>query len=122
MNPTTAADSWEVRLYETLEGRVPVLEFLIGLPARHRAKVRQAIGRLEVFGPRLGFPDTSAVKGAPFRELRTRFAGQQYRILYLRDSDTFVLFTGFHKTGTRDLDRAVREAEMYLSDYRGRQG
>ena len=122
MNPATAADSWEVRLYETLEGRIPVLDFLIGLPARHRAKVRQAIGRLEVFGPGLGFPDTSAVKGAPFRELRTRFAGQQYRILYLRDSDTFVLFTGFHKTGTRDLDRAVREAETYLSDYRGRQG
>lgn len=122
MNPATAADSWEVRLYETLEGRVPVLEFLIGLPARHRAKVRQAIGRLEVFGPRLGFPDTSAVKGAPFRELRTRFAGQQYRILYVQDSDTFVLFTGFHKTDTRDLDRAVREAERYLSDYEGRQG
>ena len=121
MNPAGAGnEAWEVRLYETLAGRVPVIEFLIGLPTRHRAKVRQAIGRLEVFGPRLGFPDTSAVKGSEFRELRTRFAGQQYRVLYLQDSNGFVLFTGFHKTGDRDLDHAVSEAERYLADYRAR--
>jgi hypothetical protein len=82
---------------------------LTDLPARHRAKVRQAVERLELFGPRLGFPDSSAVKGTPFRELRTRFAGQQYRVLYLQDGDAFVLFVGFHKTSDRDLERAVRE-------------
>jgi hypothetical protein len=79
--------------------------------------VRQAIERLELFGPRLGFPDSSAVKGTPFRELRTRFAGEQYRVLYLQDGDAFVLFVGFHKTSDRDLDRAVREAEKHLTDY-----
>ena len=117
---TGTGGRWEVTLYETLEGRTPVLEFLVGLPVRHRAKLRQAIGRLELFGPNLGFPDTSSVRGAPFRELRTRFAGQQYRILYLQDSAAFVLFTGFHKKSNRDLERAVREATTYLSDYRAR--
>lgn len=97
-----------------------MLEFLVGLPPRHRAKVRQAIGRLEAFGPRLGFPDTSAVKDTPFRELRTRLAGQQYRILYVQDSTAFVLFTGFHKTSARDLRDAVRASETYLRDYRSR--
>jgi hypothetical protein len=115
-----ADERWEVRLYETPAGRTPVLDFLLGLPAKHRAKVRQAIGRLEIFGPGLGFPDTSAVKDTPFRELRTRFAGQQYRILYLQDSNAFVLFTGFHKTSAHDLGHAVREAEKYLSDDRSR--
>ena len=110
--------TWEVRLYQTPEGQMPVLEFLTRLPAKHRAKVRQAIGRLETFGPRLGFPDTSDVKNTPFRELRTRFAGQQYRVLYVQDADTFVLFAGLHKTSDRDLARAVREAEGYLADYR----
>jgi hypothetical protein len=114
-------ERWEVRLYETPQGRTPVLDFLTGLPARHRAKVRQGIERLELFGPRLGFPDSSAVKGAPFRELRTRFAGQQYRVLYLQDGDAFVLFVGFHKTSDRDLERAVREAEKHLADYRSEQ-
>src|SRR5215207_1950844 len=84
------SERWEVKLYETPRGRTPVLDFLTNLPARHRAKVRQAIERLELFGPRLGFPDSSAVKGTPFRELRTRFAGQQYRIVYLQDGDAFV--------------------------------
>jgi hypothetical protein len=111
-------ERWEVRLYETPRGRTPVLDFLMNVPARHRAKVRQAIERFELFGPRLGFPDSSAVKGTPFRELRTRFAGQQYRVLYHQDGDAFVLFVGFHKTSDRDLERAVREAEKHLADYR----
>jgi hypothetical protein len=111
------SERWEVRLYETPRGRTPVLDFLSGLPARHRAKVRQAIERLELFGPRLGFPDSSAVKGTPFRELRTRFAGQQYRVLYLQDGDAFILFLGFHKTSECDLERAVREAERHLAEY-----
>lgn len=115
------SDSWEVRLYETPQGRTPVLEFLTGLPARHRAKVRQAIERLELFGPRLGFPDSSAVKGTRFHELRTRFARQQYRVLYLQDGDAFVLFVGFHKTSDRDLERAVREAEKHRTHYRSDQ-
>ena len=78
----------------------------------------EAIGRLELFGPRLGFPDSSDVKNTPFRELRTRFAGQQYRVLYVQDGNAFVLFTSFHKTSDRDFARAVRDAEKYLADYR----
>ena len=118
MDPVTADEAWEVKLYETPGGRTPLLDFLMGLPPKHRAKVRQAIGRLELFGPRLGFPDTSDVKNAPFRELRTRFAGQQYRVLYVQEGDTFVLFAGFHKRSDRDLAQAVREAERHLADYR----
>lgn len=114
----TVDKTWEVRLYQTPKGQTPVVEFLMRLPAKHRAKVRQAIGRLEIFGPRLGFPDTSNVKNTSFRELRTRFAGQQYRVLYVQDADTFVLFAGFHKTSDRDLAQAVQEAEGYLVDYR----
>jgi hypothetical protein len=117
----TTSERWEVRLYETPQGRTPVLDFVTALPARHSAKVRQAIERLELFGPRLGFPDSSAVKGTAFRELRTRFAGQQYRVLYVQDGTTFVLFVGFHKTSDRDLDRALREAEKHLTDYRSEQ-
>lgn len=84
-------ETWEVRYYEAPDGIAPVLDFLLSLPAKHRAKVVQAIGRLEVFGPRLRFPDTSDVKDAAFRELRTRFAGQQYRVLYVQDGQAFIL-------------------------------
>lgn len=36
----------------------------------------------------------------------------------VQDGDVFVLFTGFHKTSDRDLERAVRDAEKYLADCR----
>lgn len=110
--------AWEVTYYETPDGSSPLVGFLLGLPPKHRAKVRQAIERLAIFGPRLGFPDTSDVRGTPFRELRTRFAGQQYRVLYVQDAESFIVFVGFHKTSDRDLDGAVREAQKYLDDFR----
>jgi phage-related protein len=94
-----ADETWEVKLYETPEGRTPVLEFLLSLPAKHRAKVRQAIVGLSS-SDRGSASDSSDVKNTPFRELRTRFAGQQYRFLYVQDGDAFVLFTSFHKTAT----------------------
>jgi len=109
---------WDVRYFEESDGRVPFFEFTSGLPSRHQAKVRQVLERLAIFGPRLGYPDTSHVRGTPFRELRTRFAGQQYRALYVQDTDAFIVFVGFHKTSERDLDRAIREARRHLDDYR----
>ena len=112
-----SGERWEVVYYETADGRAPLLDFLLALPPKHREKVGQAIERLAIFGPRLGFPDTSDVRGTPFRELRTQFAGQQYRVLYVRDRDAFIVFAGFHKTSDRDLDRAVREAQKYLDDF-----
>ncbi len=109
---------WEVRYYVRPDGSAPIDEFLQGLPPRHRAKILRAIERLQTFGPSLAFPDTSQVKGTELRELRTRFSGQQYRLLYLREKDLFVLFVGFHKTHARDLVAAVRKAERHLADYR----
>lgn len=109
---------WEVAYFETSDGRAPVRDFLLSLPPKHRAKVRLAIGRLELFGPRLGFPDTSHVRGTTLRELRTRFAGAQYRVLYVQDRETFVLIVGFRKTSDRDLAVAVREAEKHLESLR----
>ena len=114
----TSTRPWRVSYYETPDGRSPLLDFLLTIPPKPREKVAQAIARLAIFGPGLGFPDTSDVKGTPFRELRTRFAGQQYRVLYVQDGDTFIAFVGFRKTSDRDLDRAVRAARKHLNDYR----
>lgn len=77
-----------------------------------------ALERLQTFGPDLGAPHTSRVLGTPFRELRTTFAGQQYRVLYIQDNDEFIVFNAFHKTSDKDLSRAVREAEKFLEEYR----
>ncbi|MGH3102531.1 MAG: type II toxin-antitoxin system RelE/ParE family toxin [Gaiellaceae bacterium] len=96
----------------------PVAEFLENQQPKHRAKVLLAIDRIREFGPHLPFPHSSHVKDSEFRELRTSFAGQQFRVLYIRDGDEFVLFEAFHKTSHADLGKALRGAERYLEDYR----
>lgn len=74
------------------------------------------LGLLESFGPELPFPHSSDVSGTAFRELRTTFAGQQYRVLYEREGDAFVAYVAFHKTSDSDLDRGVREADRYREE------
>lgn len=111
-------ETWEVRLYQTPEGRTPVLHFLQDLPAKHRAKVRQAIGRLELFGPRLGFPDSSDVKDTPFRELRTRFAGQQYRSCMCRTATCSCSSRAFTRRATAISSERLATQKKYLADYR----
>lgn len=78
--------------------------------------MRRVIELLETFGPGLPFPHASDVTGSVFRELRTSFAGQQYRMLYERVGDAFIAYVAFHKTSDRNLDQAVREANRYRQE------
>lgn len=102
---------WNVALYETNAGDCPVEEFIDGLPERHAHKVRRVIALLEQFGLQLPFPHSSNVTGSEFQELRTTYAGRQYRVLYERVDDEFVAYVAFHKSSDRDLSRAVRQAD-----------
>ena len=58
---------------------------------------------LETFGPNLGFPHSSGVKGSKhnhLRELRTQHAGRPFRTLYAFDPlRTAILLVGGDKTG-----------------------
>lgn len=107
---------WEVQLYETRSGECQVEDFIDGLPERHARKVRRVIKLLETFGPHLPFPHSSDVTGTAFRELRTTFDGQRYRVLYERVGDRFVAYVAFHKTSDRDLGQAVRQADRYREE------
>ena len=52
----------------------------------------RAVEKLEAFGPQLGHPHTSAVRGAPrLRELRPRAGRSPWRALYRRVGDVFVI-------------------------------
>ena len=95
-----------------------VAQFLRSLPPKHAAKVRHLVGRLALFGPNLPFPSSSHLDG-PFRELRTSFAGQQYRVIYARKADTFYLLAAFQKTSDRDLPAAIRRARAAWTHLEG---
>ncbi len=72
---------------EAVEGR-------LALSATQRNALLHAVGKLEAFGPQLGFPHTSAVQGHPgLRELRPRAGRSPWRALYQRVGDVFVIAT-----------------------------
>ncbi len=64
----------------------------MALPATERHALLHAVEKLEVFGPLLTFPHTSAVQGfAGLRELRPRAGRSPWRAMYQRVGDVFVI-------------------------------
>ena len=69
--------------------------------------------KLEAYGPLLGYPHTSAVRGtSALRELRPRAGRSAYRALYRQSGDVFVVAAvgPEAQTDPRGFDRAVRRA------------
>jgi hypothetical protein len=65
---------------------------LDALPAKERVAVMHAVEKLAGAGPALRFPHQSNVKGAErLRELRPRGGRSQWRPLYGRVGDAFVI-------------------------------
>lgn len=68
-----------------------------------QVSVAASVALLEVRGPQLGFPHTSAVNGSKhghIRELRTQHAGRPFRTLYAFDPRRdAILLLGGDKTG-----------------------
>ena len=68
--------------------------------------IAASVGLLERYGPLLGFPHSSAVRGSRhghMRELRTQSGGRPLRTLYAFDPRRVaILFIGGDKTGADD--------------------
>lgn len=112
---------WTVEYYQRENGDTPVLDFLLSLNPKMRAKVYSEIELLQQHGPNLREPYVKPIKGEDYKgifELRVKFASDIIRIFYFTFSkNTFVLLYGFikksDKTPKRELDRAKR----YMDDY-----
>jgi phage-related protein len=62
------------------------------LPAEERHALYNAIAKLQAIGPALGYPHTSAVRGAAgLRELRPRAGRSPWRGLYRQIGGQFVI-------------------------------
>jgi phage-related protein len=112
---------WQMEYYKKENGNIPVLDFLLSLDAKMRAKAFSEIELLEKHGFNLKEPYTKPIKGPRYRgmfELRIKFASDISRIFYFTYHEkTFVLLHGFtkktEKTPLRELDRALRYKEDY---------
>ncbi len=115
---------WQVEYYKKENGDIPVLNYLLSVDAKLRAKAFREIELLEKHGPDLREPYVKPVKGAKYKglfELRVKFASNISRIFYFTyGQKTFVLLHGFTKktkqTPIKELERALR----YKADYERR--
>lgn len=113
---------WTIELYEKENKNCPVLDFILSLPPKHRAKVEREIDLLEEFGINLTYPHTRKIEGEKYKdlwELRIRFANDISRIFYFIYLDNkFVLLHGFikksNKTPSKELEIAKNNMLEYL--------
>lgn len=112
---------WQVEYYKKENGHIPVLDYLLSLDAKIRAKAVSEIELLEKHGYNLREPYVKSIKGAQYKgifELRVKCASDISRIFYFAYCQkTFVLLHGFtkktDKTPKRELERALRYKEDY---------
>ncbi len=112
---------WQVQFYKKENGDIPVLDYLLSLDAKMRAKAFSEIELLEKHGSQLREPYVKPIKGTQYKgifELRVKFASDISRIFYFTyHEEIFVLLHGFtkktDKTPQRELERALRYKEDY---------
>ena len=112
---------WSVEYYKKENGQIPVLDYLLTLNPKMRAKAFSEIELLEKHGLNLREPYTKAIKGEKYNgifELRVKFSSDISRIFYFTfRNNTFVLLNGFttksDKTPKVEIERAVSYKEDY---------
>lgn len=112
---------WQLEYYKKENGNIPVLDYLLSLDAKMRAKAYNEIELFEKHGPELREPYVKPIKSAKYKgifELRIKFASDISRIFYFTcRQNTFILLHGFtkknKKTPQRELERALRYKEDY---------
>lgn len=83
---------------------------LEAMPARERYAINSALDKLRELGDALGYPHSSAVKGAPgLRELRPRQGRSPWRAFYGRVEDRLFVIAAIGPEAQHD-PRAFRRA------------
>ena len=110
--------SWNIELYETEGGRIPVEEFLDSLPVKHRIKVATIINLLREHGISLKEPYTKHITGTKLKELRIQASPNIYRVFYFVYIDKkLVLVHGFTKKTEETPRREIEIAVNRMNDY-----
>ena len=112
---------WEIEFYEKQNKECPVLEFILSLPAKHKAKIEREIDLLEEFGINLTYPHTRKVEGPKYKylwELRIKFASDISRIFYfLHSGKKFILLHGIVKKTTKTPVNELEIAKSRMEEY-----
>lgn len=118
--PVKGSRMFQIELYQTEDGRIPLDEFLEGLDAKLYAKILRDIDLLEVFGTALTMPQARHLDGALW-ELRTKFSSNISRIIcFTQSQGRIILLSGFVKKSQRTPQGEVDRARRYMEDWKRR--
>lgn len=110
----------DVKFFKRDSGIVPVTEFLLSLPEKHRAKAIWEIELLEEYGSNLKEPYASSVTGSKYKglwELRIKFASDISRIFYFMPvGNFFILLHGFVKKTKKTPEKELETALRYMKE------
>jgi phage-related protein len=115
--------NWNIKLYKKINGEIPVLEYILSLPSKHRAKIESEIDLLEKHGINITYPNVLKLKGLRYKglwEIRVKFSNNISRIIYfLYKENTFLLLHAFSKknysTPKKELEIARNRMIEYLN-------
>lgn len=110
---------FEIIFYKSVDGYIPVQDFLDGLDDKMRAKMLLSIRIIKENGPLVRLPYSEEIEDGIF-ELRAKYGSNISRVLYFFVvGRKIVLTNGFlkktQKTPKREIEKAKRYREDYLS-------
>lgn len=115
---------WEIEYYIKENGDVPVVDFLLSLQPKMRAKAYSEIELLQEHGINLKEPYVKPIKGKKYKglyELRIKLGSDASRIFYFTyHRNTFVLLNGFLKKTNSTPKVELEKAIKYKYDYEKR--
>lgn len=112
---TTQQPKWNVEFYVGARGKSAVVEFINRLPARERAKVRNALRLLREFGILLQMPHARAVSG--HRGLWELRAGAIRLFYFAHTGRRFVILHAFRKKSRKTPGREIATAERRMAEF-----
>lgn len=111
---------WEIELYETENGKIPVNVFIKSTSLKMQAKIIKEIEMLAKLGTDLRLPHTKPLGDGLF-ELRISCDGNISRVIYFHYvNHKFVLLHGFIKKTEKTPQREIDTAKSCMKDYRRR--
>lgn len=111
---------WQVEFYETENDSTPVLDFILGLPPKEKAKVLHHLDLLEELFP-WDIDHVKKLEDQDLWELRVKFSSNQHRVLFfLAHEKKFVLVHGFTKKDWRISPRDLALAQRRKVDWERR--
>ena len=110
--PSETIQRWRIVYYQDRRGRRPVREFLDGLSATDRAKVRNALQLLCEFGVLLRMPHARPVSG--HRGLWELRAGAIRMFYFAHTGQQLVILHAFRKKSQRTPAQEIAVAERRM--------